>query len=434
VTCWADLFAGTAKLVSGAKALPRTLERDLSDGLLILEADPDYSRMLAEYCRARGFRPQAVACFAEFAAAWEPDLRMVAVSLRLSSTDGIDAIRFLAARRCDAGLILTSDADPRILSAASRLAKARGLHVLGTLMQPFDRAELGGLLLHPEPELAAQTMVLGVQLAREDLRDCLRRGLVRTWFQPKVAIDTLDFVAVEALVRIEHPTRGMLRPSAFLALAEESGLIGELTEHVVREAFKWCAHWHAEGVPVRVAVNISPLLLSDLSLPETLGRWAEELGVPPADIILEVTESWIMEDGVTALDTLTRLRLGGFQLSIDDFGTGYSTMAQLHEIPYGEMKLDQRFVRNAARDEEARTIVETSIQLGHKLGMRVVAEGVERQEDWDLITELGCDEGQGYFLARPMKPEDMLDWLSRWHATLGRTPARHSAGAGASDA
>jgi len=102
-----------------------------------------------------------------------------------------------------------------------------------------------------------------------------------------------------------------------------------------------------------------------------------------------------MEDRVAALDSLTRLRLGGFQLSIDDFGTGYSTMAQLHDILYGEIKLDQRFVRNAAHDDEARTIVETSIQLGHKLGMRVVAEGVEGQEDWDLITELGCDEGQG---------------------------------------
>ncbi len=391
----------------------------MDDGLLILEADAGRRQLLAEYCATRGYRPRTVASYVEFAEAWQPGLRMVALSLPLASSDGIDAIRFLGQQRCEAGLILTSDTDPRILSAASRLARARGLRVLGTLMQPFSRADLAALLLHPEPELAAQTMVLAVQMAQEDLRDCLRRGLVRTWFQPKIAVRSLEFVAVEALVRLEHPTRGLLRPSAFLALAEETGMIAELTELVVREAFTWCARWHREGLPIQVAVNISPLLLAELGLPDTLSSWAEELGVPPARIILEVTESWMMEDSVAALDTLTRLRLGGFQLSIDDFGTGYSTMAQLHEIPYSEMKLDQRFVRTAALDHEARAIVESSIQLGHKLGMRVVAEGVERQEDWDLVSELGCDEGQGYFLARPMQADDLRAWLTRWNATLG---------------
>lgn len=391
----------------------------MDDGLLILEADPGRRQMFADYCATRGYCPRTVASYAEFADTWEPGLRMVALSLPLASSDGIDAIRFLGQQRCEAGLILTSDADPRILSAASRLARARGLRVLGTLMQPFSRADLAALLLHPEPELTAQTMVLAVQMAQEDLRDCLRRGLVRTWFQPKIAVHSLEFVAVEALVRLEHPSRGLLRPSAFLALAEEAGMIAELTELVAREAFTWCARWHREGLRIQVAVNISPLLLAELALPDTLAGWADELGVPPARIILEVTESWMMEDSVAALDTLTRLRLSGFQLSIDDFGTGYSTMAQLHEIPYSEMKLDQRFVRTAAIDREARAIVESSIQLGHKLGMRVVAEGVERQEDWDLVSELGCDEGQGYFLARPMQADDLRGWLTRWNATLG---------------
>jgi EAL domain-containing protein (putative c-di-GMP-specific phosphodiesterase class I) len=231
-------------------------------------------------------------------------------------------------------------------------------------------------------------------------------------------VRTLQFVAVEALVRLDHPTRGILRPATFLALAEESGLIAELTEAVVEEALRWGARWYAMGLPVQVAVNISPLLLGDPELPEKLLRQAAALRVPPEQVILEVTESWIIEDSTTALDTLTRLRLQGFQLSIDDFGTGYSTMTQLHELPYGEMKLDQRFVRNATRDPEARAIVESSIQLGHKLGMRVVAEGVERQEDWDLISELECDEGQGYFLARPMQADALPAWLAHWNASL----------------
>lgn len=387
--------------------------------LLILESEARRRDQLVDYCASRGFRPRAVADLLQFAAAWDPELRIIVLSLPLASTDGIEAIRFLADQRCQAGLVLTSDADPRILSAASRLARARGLRVLGTLSHPFDAAQLGALLLHPESELDAQTMVLAVQLVREDLRNCIQRDLIKTWFQPKIDVRSLRFVAVEALVRLDHPARGMLRPAAFLALAEESGLIAELTEAVVVEALRWGARWYAAGLPVQVAVNISPLLLSDAELPEKLLRWATDLRVPPEHIILEVTESWAMEDSTTVLDTLTRLRLRGFQLSIDDFGTGYSTMTQLHELPYGEMKLDQRFVRHAARDPEARAIVESSIELGHRLGMRVVAEGVERQEDWDLISELNCDEGQGYFLARPMQPESLRAWLSHWNAALG---------------
>lgn len=387
--------------------------------VLALEGEPERGSRLAQYCAARGFRARVVTDFAEFAASWHPGLRMNCLSVPPSSTDSIDAIRFLAERRCDAGLILTSDADPRILSAASRLARARGLRVIGTLTEPFPMARLGALMLHPAPARAAESMELAIQMAREDLRDCLRRGLVNTWFQPKINVRTLELVAVEALVRLDHPDRGILRPAAFLALAEQSDLISELTETVVREAFCWGAMWQAQGMPVQVAVNLSPLLLSDLALPDRLGQWADEFGVRPERVILEVTETWAMQDSTSSLDTLTRLRLRGFQLSIDDFGTGYSTMAQLHEIPYGEMKLDQRFVRNAARDPEARAIVESSIQLGHKLGMRVVAEGVERQEDWDLISELECDEGQGYFLARPMRPEAVKAWLAHWNASLG---------------
>lgn len=391
----------------------------MSADLLILESEARRRDQLVGYCASRGFRPRVVTDYREFVAAWDPELRIVLLSLPLASTDGIEAIRFLAERRCTTGLILTSDADPRILSAASRLARARGLRVLGTLSHPFDAAQLGALLLHPESELDEQTMVQAVQLAREDLRNCVQRGLIKTWFQPKIDVRSLRFVAVEALVRLDHPARGMLRPAAFLALAEESGLIAELTEAVVGEALRWGARWYAAGLPVQVAVNISPLLFSDAELSEKLVRWATDLHVPPERVILEVTESWAMEDSTTALDTLTRLRLRGFQLSIDDFGTGYSTMTQLHELPYGEMKLDQRFVRHAARDPEARAIVESSIELGHRLGMRVVAEGVERQEDWDLISELNCDEGQGYFLARPMQPESLRAWLSHWNAALG---------------
>jgi EAL domain-containing protein (putative c-di-GMP-specific phosphodiesterase class I) len=392
----------------------------MNEDLIILEAEPARRRQVAEYCVRRGYRPKLACDFMQFASCWRPEHRVSMVSLAATKTDGIDAIRFLAEHGADSTLILTGDTDTRILSAASRLARARGLRVRGMLQQPFGSAELGSLLLRPEEQLNEQSMVLAIQLAREDLRDCLKRGLVRTWFQPKIELHTLQFAGVEALVRLEHPTRGLLRPSAFVALAEESGLIGELTEAIMCEAFSWAARWLARGINMQVAINISPFQLADANLPDTLEAWTQAFKLPPERITLEVTETWISDDSIATLDSLTRLRLQGFHLSIDDFGTGYSTMAQLNEIPYSEMKLDQSFVRNATLDGEARAIVESSIQLGHKLGMRVVAEGIERQEDWDLVAELGCDHGQGYFLARPMKPEDLPDWIERWNATRGK--------------
>ena len=259
------------------------------------------------------------------------------------------------------------------------------------------------------------------QWIESELHGAFQRGDFELHYQPQLDLASGRTVGYEALVRWRHPERGMIPPGEFVPVAEETGMIGPIGDWVLHKA---CLDARIIPDNCFVAVNISPLLLANLELPERLEALAGELGVPPARIILEVTESWVMEDSLATLDTLTRLRLRGFQLSIDDFGTGYSTMAQLHEIPYGEMKLDQRFVRNAARDREARAIVESSIQLGHKLGMRVVAEGVERQEDWDLITELGCDEGQGYFLARPMEPGALRGWLARWNATLGPRRAR----------
>ena len=410
--------------------------------LLMLEPEATHADAVSRFCSDSGYRASVASDFTGFARAWRRDVDLVILSLALSRSDGVEAIRFLAQRGCEAGVIITSDADPRILSAARRLARARRLRVLGTLCKPVVGPELSDLLAHARPEPPQDCAQSEIQLARDDLRRCLADQLVRVYFQPKIDVRTLGFVSVEALVRISHPRHGLLRPDAFLAMAEVSGLIGELTEAVVREAFSWASRWRRQGIDLCVAVNTSPLLLCDMALPETLAGWAAELGLDPGRVILEVTETWLAEDGVAALDTLTRLRLAGFQLSIDDFGTGYSTMSQLNEIPYGEMKLDQSFVRNAARDPEARAIVESSIELGHKLGMRVVAEGVERQEDWDLISELGCDEGQGYFMARPMQPGALGPWLERWNATLGagtagsepprrEDPSRPGAAAGA---
>jgi EAL domain-containing protein (putative c-di-GMP-specific phosphodiesterase class I) len=293
--------------------------------------------------------------------------------------------------------------------------------VAGSLGKPLEEQALRRLLDHAVVAPGSIGSALNVQVAQTELLNCLEDGAVQVMYQPKIDVRTLEFVSVEALVRLQHPQYGLLEPRAFLALAEESGLIHRLTRSVLLKSLAQASGWLADGLGLQVAVNVSPLLLGDLALPEFFAELADRYGIPRENIVLEITENWISEDAVTALDILTRLRMMGFQLSMDDFGTGYSTMSQLNELPFNELKLDQRFIRNAARDVEARAIVESSIELGHKLGMRVVAEGIEKQADWDLVSELRCDEGQGYFIARPMLGEEVPAWLGHWNACLGRS-------------
>jgi len=388
--------------------------------MIIVDEDEAQAEFIARIARDHGFAPEHAADSAAFRDIYTPDTEVIILDLMLTRVDGVEIIRELADLDCEAALIISGDADRRILSAAERLGRARQLRIAGTLAKPVEelslRRLLDGQVVKPGPDSER----INIQVAQTELLQCMEDGCVEVMYQPKVNVRSLEFVSVEALVRLRHPSHGILQPEAFLAMAEESGLISRMTRSVLLNALGQAAEWRKVGLDLDVAVNISPLLLTDLALPETFVELSSRFGVDPGRVILEITESWLSEDALAALDILTRLRMQGFQLSIDDFGTGYSTMSQLNELPYSEMKLDQTFIRNAAKDREARAIVESSIELGHKLGMKVVAEGVERQEDWDLIAELMCDEGQGFFIARPMPSAEVPSWLRHWNACLGR--------------
>lgn len=388
--------------------------------LVVLEEDAAHARRVETVAREQGFEVIRVANGGEFRGLALDNIHAIIIDLMVSRVDGVELMRDLAEKGFDGSVILSSDTDRRILSAAERLARARCLRVAGSLQKPLNEFALRRLLDRTVARPGAAGRALNIQVAQTELLQCMEDGFVGIRFQPKIDVRTLEFVSVEALVRLDHPLHGLLRPDAFLAMAEESGLIARLTRDVAVKALEQTAAWMMNGLPLRVAVNVSPLLLSDLSLPETFAELADRHEIRREQVILEITESWANTDSVATLDILTRLRMKGFQLAIDDFGTGYSTMAQLNELPYSEMKLDQSFIRNAARDPEARAIVESSIELGHKLGMKVVAEGVEKQEDWDLISDLHCDEGQGFFIAKPMRGDEIPAWLKHWNACLGR--------------
>ena len=258
------------------------------------------------------------------------------------------------------------------------------------------------------------------------VRHAIERGELVNYYQPKVDVASGALKGVETLVRWLHPVDGLVFPDQFIAVAEEYGLIDDLTRVVLSGALDQARRWCDDGLELRVAVNVSMDNLARLDFPEFIMQELARSGTRAENLILEVTESRLMKDALISLDILTRLRIKHVSLSIDDFGTGNSSLAQLRNIPFNELKIDQSFVHGARVDNTQRAIFIASHDMARQLGMSVVAEGVEDLADWDFLRERGCDLAQGYFIARPMPAGQLPAWLKDWNGRLPKILAIRS--------
>ena len=250
------------------------------------------------------------------------------------------------------------------------------------------------------------------------LRDAIKKNQLVLHYQPKADLKTGRVIGAEALMRWQHPKRGMIQPMQFIPLAERTGLIKPLTEWAIQTALRQIQAWQKEGLELAVAVNLSARNLLDPGLPHQIGRALKEHGVAPERLELEITESTIMADPIRAMDCLTQLNQMGLQLSVDDFGTGYSSLAYLKRLPVHELKIDQAFVQGMMKDRNDAVIVRAAIDLGHAMGLTQVAEGVENQQTWHGLIALGCDKMQGYFLSKPLPADDFSRWLRQLGESL----------------
>ena len=390
--------------------------------ILLVDDDPFVLKLLSVQLRTFGPAHMEVVCHTSGQAALsllehDKHIGIVFCDLQMPEMDGVEFVRHLV-RLCYTGsLVLVSGENSRTRQAVEQLARAHGLHVLGTLGKPVTTESLLQLLgtairAVPPPSPVARAPLY----TPTDLQLAIRQGELLNYYQPKVELATGRVAGLEALVRWRHPRDGLVLPCHFVPMSEEHGLVGYLGVEVMREALRDLRRWLDAGHQLDLAINVPLGSVSSLDYPDFLVEQAHAAGVPLHHIVLEITESRLMDNPQVQLDVLTRLRLKQVRLSIDDFGTGYSSLAQLRDLPFDELKIDRGFVHQAARTPSLRAILEASLGLAQELGLRTVAEGVEEREDWDLLRASGCDMVQGFFVAKPMPSGEVEGWLAKWES------------------
>ena len=342
-----------------------------------------------------------------------PDL--ILLDLNMPDMDGVEFVRYLVKRNYAGSLILLSGEDERVLQAVEKLVRAHRIAILGHTGKPVKQEALSALLRKWTP--APQNRALSDRkiYVADELREAIAHGEIINHYQPLVSLETGYIVGVESLARWMHPQDGVVFPDQFIGVAEENGLISDLTRVVINDALANIRAWKEEmGLALHMSINVSMDDLGSLDFADFITGQAAFMGVLPQHVTLEVTESRLMQDQRVALEVLTRLRLKRFRISIDDFGTGHSSLVQLRDIPFDEMKIDRGFVHGASTDETVRAIFDTSVMLANQLKMSIVAEGVEDRADWDFVRRTRCDLAQGYFIAKPMPAAQLQDWIEGW--------------------
>ena len=384
--------------------------------VLLLDDDPFMTRLIDRMLARLGCE-QVVTCDSghvalAHVASSPPDL--ILCDLNMPEMDGLEFVRHLVEEQYTGSLVLVSGESERMLQTAEGLVRAHRLNLLGRLHKPVAIEALQALLDRWQPPAQQRQRPASQVYPAEAVAAAIANGELLNHYQPVVELATGKVLGAETLVRWKHPGAGTVFPDQFIGVAEEHGLIDDLTAVVLRSAMVQAHDWRAAGLALRVSVNLSMDNLVSLTFPEFIADLARQLEVRPEQLVLEVTESRLARDLRVQLEVLSRLRLKRFGLSIDDFGTGHSSFTQLHDFPFGELKVDRSFVHGAADDATRRAIYEASLGLARRLNMEVVAEGVEDRADWNFLRQSGCDLAQGYFIARPMPADRLPGWIESW--------------------
>jgi EAL domain-containing protein (putative c-di-GMP-specific phosphodiesterase class I)/FixJ family two-component response regulator len=337
-------------------------------------------------------------------------IHLVITDIDMPSMDGFELINQLAEQSRALNLIATSARDPRLLETVEALREdGSGIRLLGTLTKPVTQAALTRLL--EQADLRSRfggDRSVEESITLQDIEQALAAGEFMPYVQPKVSMTTGLLTGVESLARWQHAQHGLLSPQAFIPKIEGTPLMPGFTLSVVEQSLDLLLNWDSALPTLTMSINLSADDLADHRFVDRLVDMVRKRDIAPRRVIWEVTETMIMRS--TAMSNLARLGLKGFGLSMDDYGVGYSSMQTLSRSPFTELKIDRIFVDNASERANRRAILVSSLDMGKRLGIATVAEGVERVEDWHLLRTLACDTAQGFMIARPMPADELLSW------------------------
>lgn len=379
--------------------------RSSPNRLLIADADPETRQIAGDFASEHGYSVAYAADEAQFrdlVGRFAPTVILID-PLGLAPSD-FDALRWLGLRRGPSTLIVITGRDPCPL-APEEIQVAYGLEVAAAVPKPLRGSMLETVLL---PQLVRTR-----HLCETDLRRAVDRAQLCAHYQPKLrrSAQGWELAGIEALLRWNHPEHGLVYPEDFIELAESHGLIGALTDYVLQDGIDQIATWNRHGHRLELSVNLSAKLLTDVDFADRMCDFLFSRGVAPDQLILEITEAAAFGDPSSTLEILSRLRARGIGLALDDFGIGYSSLTQLYKLPFSEVKIDKTIGMEIAQTPAARMIVRAIVDLGHHLGLSVCCEGVESKTALDVLHQCGCDQVQGYCIARPMAAEDLGRWI-----------------------
>ena len=377
--------------------------------LLIVDDDPAWIITVSEVATRLSYSvitADSASAFRQAVMQFKP--AVVLLDLQMKGVDGVAGLRYLASIGLPTEVMLVSSLDARVLSTAKQFGGSLGLKMLKALQKPIAMSDLENCLASRSSDASVIT-VAELQKAIEEYELLLH-------YQPILhrSHGGWQAGAVEALVRWQHPTRGLLYPAQFLPLAEQSKLSAKLTDFVLTESLRQVGHWRTQGLELNLAVNLPAHTVGDLDFPDRLSKVLREHGVDASALCFEVTEATAVGEIETVMDSFARLRVRGVGLALDDFGVGTSSLTQLYKMPYSMLKIDSSLIAEMAHAPEANTIVEAIIELGHKLSLTVCAEGVEDALTFDVLDHAGCDQIQGQHISKPVPASALETFLLAW--------------------
>lgn len=394
--------------------------------VLVVDDDPLLCEVAASYFRNSGASHISVAhdgCDAlDFIEARSDPVDFILLDLKMPNMDGVQFLRHMHQRGYRGPIGIVSGEGPVISSLAMELAKKCGLNVVGYLNKPLTSNGLAELISASQLTQRSTTEIETIPLTALDLKLALEEQQIVAHYQPQIDARSGAVAGVEALARWLHPERGIVPPDQFVPLAEDNGLMPALTDQMVANVIGDIDMLNWVDPKLTVSINLGAAALNDTGFPDKMSAMVDQSGLDRDRFILELTESKLVEDSIDSIEVLARLDLAGFDLSLDDFGTQFSNIEQLAKYPFKELKIDRSFVCAAATDDRSKAMVESCSSLAKQLGLRIVAEGIETATDRDLLVRLGVDILQGYYFAKPMAVDDLVEWAKSYRLADNAKP------------